>query len=68
MTHRVSVRSVRRGHELLSDIVGSAVVSAMNKADKWCDEQLTDAQRRVIEEQTEHYLWIVADEMGVEVK
>jgi hypothetical protein len=53
---------------LLSDIVGSAVVSAMNKADKWCDEQLTDAQRRVIEEQTEHYLWIVADEMGVEVK
>lgn len=66
----MSKRKVRvkiEAYRVISDALDSAVESAMNKADKWCEVQLTGAQRNVIATQAANYFWVNLEEIGVEL-
>lgn len=65
MSHKIRVQADT--FRIVSDALDTAVESAMNRTDKWCEEQLTDAQRHVLVTQAASYFWIALQEAGVEL-
>lgn len=53
---------------VLTDALDSAIVSAMNKTDKYAPEPLTESQRASIAQHLNNYFWLALDEAGVELK
>lgn len=53
---------------VVSDALDSAIVSAMNKTDKYAPEPLTESQRASIAQHLTSYFWLALDEAGVEIK
>lgn len=55
-------------HAVLTTALDTAIQSAMNKTDKWCGEQLTEAQRETLATQVHNFFWLTLDETGVEIE
>lgn len=68
MTMKRKIRLRVDSFRLVSDALDSAIQSAMDKTDKWCEPALTDGQRRVLEIQTANYFWLALSEAGVEIE
>lgn len=65
MSRKVKVKV--EAYRVINDALASAVESAMNKTDKWCEVALTDGQRNVLATQVESYFWANLEEIGVEL-
>jgi len=53
---------------VITDALDSAIVSAMNKTDKYETSPLTETQRASIAQHLNNYFWLALDEAGVEIK
>ena len=56
------------GYRIVSDALDSAIQSAMNKADKWCNVSLEEQQRVVLAEQVVNYFWTALEDAGAEIE
>lgn len=54
-------------YTVVSDALHDAVARGMNKADKYCEEQLTDSQRALLAEHIVNYFWCALEEAGAEI-
>ena len=65
---RTRIRVKTSGFRVVSDALDNAIVSAMNKTDKWCETPLSDAQRGMLAQQLVNYFWCAIEETGAEIE